>query len=111
MEGDLKSSSSFTIGNTAQETGLSYLPDCYVFPPSHRPSLAPEVANVPIIDFAMLKQNPSQRAQVIRAIGNACRRFGYFQVSMYLPVSGSLRTIWQKTKGSPPPYDNSLISI
>ncbi|KAG8638533.1 hypothetical protein MANES_14G039700v8 [Manihot esculenta] len=80
MEGDLKSSSSFTIGNTAQETGLSYLPDCYVFPPSHRPSLAPEVANVPIIDFAMLKQNPGQRAQVIRAIGNACRRLGYFQI-------------------------------
>ncbi|EEF51624.1 flavanone 3-dioxygenase 3 [Ricinus communis] len=80
VEVDEKDSSSFTIGNTAQERSLSYVPDCYVIPPSNRPSLAPETADVPVIDLAGLRQDAVRRAQVIKQIGDACRDIGFFQI-------------------------------
>ncbi|KAJ4706522.1 2-oxoglutarate (2OG) and Fe(II)-dependent oxygenase superfamily protein [Melia azedarach] len=73
-------SGSFTIGNSAQERGLSYVPECYKVPSSHRPSLAPEIANIPIIDLAKLRQGDEQRLMLTQEIGNACRRMGFFQV-------------------------------
>jgi len=76
------SSSSFTIGNSAQERSWSYVPDCYVIPSSNRPSLTPETANVPVIDFSRLRQDATQRANAIKEIGNACHQVGFFQVSI-----------------------------
>ncbi|MCE2055633.1 hypothetical protein HAX54_043078 [Datura stramonium] len=46
MTDDNESSSSFPIGETAQEKGLSYVPKCYMMPPSQRPNLKSEFANV-----------------------------------------------------------------
>ncbi|KAF5731035.1 oxidoreductase family protein [Tripterygium wilfordii] len=74
------SSSSFKIGETPQERGFSYVPDCYVIPSSHRPSSAPETAFVPTIDWGMLRQDAAQRTSVIKQVGNACRRLGFFQI-------------------------------
>lgn len=72
----------FQSGRVAQERGLSYLPECYVIPTSHRPSLTPDVANVPTIDFGKLKQGSQERAIVIQEIRIACRQLGFFQVSL-----------------------------
>ena len=70
------------MGKTAQERGLSYVPQCYKVPTSHRPSLSPEIANVPVVDLAGLKQGSEQRLHVIEAIRNASRPNGFFQVSL-----------------------------
>ncbi|PON60012.1 Isopenicillin N synthase-like [Parasponia andersonii] len=92
-----ESSSSFTIGKSAQERGLSYVPECYKKPTSHGPISLPEIANVPVVDLAGLKQVSEQRSLVIEAIRmkqvseqpslvieavrKASRRNGFFQVS------------------------------
>ncbi|KAH9610145.1 hypothetical protein KSS87_003457 [Heliosperma pusillum] len=67
-------------GQSAQERGLSHVPDCYEVPVSQRPTLDSPIANVPVIDVAGLRMGPAQRSTVINSIGKACRRFGFFQV-------------------------------
>lgn len=74
------SNSAFSTGKSAQEKGLPYVPDCYQIPPSNRPSLSPEIANVPVVDLSGLRQGSEQRSIVVEDIRNACRRFGFFQV-------------------------------
>ncbi|XAR66081.1 Flavanone 3-dioxygenase [Bertholletia excelsa] len=64
MEGKKSSSSNFP---------------CYVIPASHRPCLSPETANVPVIDLDGLQWSSSRRPAVVEEIGNACRRYGFFQ--------------------------------
>ncbi|KAK9292516.1 hypothetical protein L1049_020489 [Liquidambar formosana] len=81
MEGDEGSSSNYSIGQSVQERGLPRVPECYTIPPSHRASLNPDVADVPVVDLAGLQQDPAQRSIVIDNIGNACRRFGFFQIT------------------------------
>ncbi|KAK9293036.1 hypothetical protein L1049_021020 [Liquidambar formosana] len=81
MEGDEGSSSNYSIGRSAQERGLPHVPECYTIPPSHRASLNPDVADVLVVDLAGLQQDPPQRSIVIDNIGNACRRFGFFQIT------------------------------
>ncbi|XP_008375814.3 LOW QUALITY PROTEIN: flavanone 3-dioxygenase 3 [Malus domestica] len=77
---DEKSSSSFSMGKSAQERGLPYVPECYVIPTSHRPSDSMDVATVPTIDFGRLKQGPDERKLVIEEIRTACRQLGFFQI-------------------------------
>ncbi|KAJ8772446.1 hypothetical protein K2173_027623 [Erythroxylum novogranatense] len=81
MEGD-QGSSSFPIGSSAPERGLSYVPKCYAVQSPDRPSTSPETANVPVIDLGRLRQGtPShKRIEVIKEIGDACRQMGFFQV-------------------------------
>ncbi|KAK9291785.1 hypothetical protein L1049_019735 [Liquidambar formosana] len=81
MEGVGGSSSNYSIGQSAQERGLPLVPECYTIPPSHRASLNPDVADVPVVDLAGLRQDPAQRSVVIDNVGNACRRFGLFQIT------------------------------
>ncbi|CAI0547934.1 unnamed protein product [Linum tenue] len=71
------------MGNTAQEQALPYVPDCYVLPSSsdRRPSADDRTADIPVIDMGGLRlQDASQRANVVRQIGNASRQLGFFQV-------------------------------
>ncbi|KAK9913962.1 hypothetical protein M0R45_037761 [Rubus argutus] len=78
---DESSSSSFSMGKSAQERGLSYVPECYVIPTSHRARLTPQVAPVPIIDFGKFKRGSDQeRAVVIQEIRTACRQLGFFNI-------------------------------
>ncbi|XWS60148.1 hypothetical protein CRYUN_Cryun07bG0009700 [Craigia yunnanensis] len=79
MSGD-ENSSSFTTGNSAQENGLPYVPQCYLVSPSNRSSLDTEKAHVPTIDMAGLRQNDSESSVAIKELGDACRRGGFFQV-------------------------------
>lgn len=80
-----ESSSSFPIGKTAQERGLSYVPKCYMMPPSQRPSLNSEIANVHVVDLANANEdNPLERSIIVHDIAQACRRNGFFQVSLPL---------------------------
>lgn len=81
MERDESSSSSFPMGETAQEKGFSHVPQCYTLPTSNRPSLNPETVNVHVVDWAALN-NPDQRSHTINEIKIACSRSGCFQVSL-----------------------------
>nr|KYP49749.1 Protein SRG1 [Cajanus cajan] len=75
------SSSSFSTLDTAQEKGLSCVPQQYVISTLHRPNLAPkEYANVAVIDVAALKNGSATRSRVVQEIRDACRRLGFFQV-------------------------------
>ncbi|OMO93922.1 hypothetical protein COLO4_16622 [Corchorus olitorius] len=72
---------SFSIGDTAQEKGLSYVPQRYVVSPSNRSSLNPEKAEVPTIDMACLRQNDDEkRSMAIKELSDICRHVGFFQV-------------------------------
>ncbi|KAH7537778.1 hypothetical protein FEM48_Zijuj03G0129400 [Ziziphus jujuba var. spinosa] len=65
-------SSAFSMGKSAQEKGLPYVPECYKIPASQRPSLSPMTAeDIPVVDLAGLKQGPIERATVIERMGNA----------------------------------------
>ncbi|KAK8516210.1 hypothetical protein V6N13_025717 [Hibiscus sabdariffa] len=75
MSGEEKPSS-FTTGNTAQEKGFDYVPECYVVSPSK----ASSQAHVPTIDMARLRKTGSERSLAIKELGEACRRRGFFQV-------------------------------
>ncbi|KAG5558262.1 hypothetical protein RHGRI_008260 [Rhododendron griersonianum] len=79
MEGG-ESSSSFPMGESAQERGLSHVPEYYAIPTSHRPSLNPETADVPVIDLVGFRDSSSRRSVTVNDIGNACRRYGFFQI-------------------------------
>ncbi|KAB2020191.1 hypothetical protein ES319_D07G051100v1 [Gossypium barbadense] len=79
MSGD-KNPSSFTIGNTAQEKGLDYVPECYVVSPSKSSSSGTEKARIPTIDMSRLRMNGNKRSIAIEELGEACRHRGFFQV-------------------------------
>lgn len=82
-----ESSGSFPTGKTAQEKGFSYVPNAYVIPAPHRPSLSPETAIVPVIDMASLRSTDSaQRALAIEELRKACISLGFFQVSFKQPI-------------------------
>lgn len=78
---DRDASSSFPIGKTAEERGLSYVPGCYMVPPSHRLESTPATTNVSVVDLAGL-HDAQERARVVKDIGTACERHGFFQVSL-----------------------------
>lgn len=86
MSDDNESSSSFPIGKTAQERGLSYVPKCYIMPPSQRPSLNSEFSKVPVINLGdtndIVNDPIVERSIIIHDIATACRRNGFFQVSV-----------------------------
>lgn len=77
-----ESSGSFPTGESAQEKGLSYVPNAYVIPAPHRSSSSRETAIIPIIDMASLRSTDSaQRSLAIEELREACIRLGFFQVS------------------------------
>ncbi|TYI72316.1 hypothetical protein E1A91_D07G052900v1 [Gossypium mustelinum] len=82
MSGD-KNPSSFTIGNTAQEKGLDYVPECYVVSPSKSSSSGTEKARIPTIDMSRLRMNGNKRSIAIEELGEACRHRGFFQHSQW----------------------------
>lgn len=86
MAEDSSSPSAFSAGKSAQEKGFPYVPDCYQIPPSKRPSLSPEIADIPVVDVAGLWQGSEQRSVVVQDIRNACHRFGFFQVSYFILI-------------------------
>lgn len=78
MEHEDEIPSSFSTLESAQEKGVSCVPQSYVIPTLH---LASKDARVPVIDMAALKNSSISRSQVIQQIKDACHRWGFFQVS------------------------------
>ena len=72
----------YTTEQSAQERGLSTVPLCYELPTSQRPTLKSPIAHVPVIDITGLRMGPAQRSSIIHSIGQACRRLGFFHVSV-----------------------------
>ncbi|KAL9245614.1 hypothetical protein vseg_019243 [Gypsophila vaccaria] len=75
-----KQSECYSTGHSAQERGLSHVPECYEVPPSQRSSLNSPIAQIPVIDVSGLRMGSSKRSDIINSIGQACRRLGFFQV-------------------------------
>lgn len=72
-----------STGNRAYERGLSYVPQRHMIPTLHRPILAPKEANIAVIDMGALRNGSMPRSRVIEDIRDACRRLGFFQVSLH----------------------------
>ncbi|KAE9621156.1 putative non-hem dioxygenase domain, isopenicillin N synthase [Lupinus albus] len=86
MEHD-ENSSLFSAGNSAQERGISYVPQSYVLADTERPSLVPKEAYIPIIDMAALRNIGSEeRSRVLQEIKEASSRWGFFQVSLFVEL-------------------------
>jgi hypothetical protein len=83
MEDGQDLNSFYTLDNV-QEKSMSCVPQDYVVPTMHRPNLAPQYANLAVIDMAALKKGSASRSHVIRQIRDACRRLGFFQVSFLI---------------------------
>ncbi|CAL0328488.1 unnamed protein product [Lupinus luteus] len=80
MEHD-ENPTSYSTGNSAQEKGISYVPERYVIADAQRPKLAPKEATVPFIDIAALRNIGSEeRSRVLQEMREASCRFGFFQV-------------------------------
>ncbi|KAK8586573.1 hypothetical protein V6N13_010162 [Hibiscus sabdariffa] len=79
MSGDEKSRS-FMIGNTAQEKGFDYVPECYIVSPPRALSSVIAKDRVPTIDMTRLRRNGIERSVAVKELGEACRRRGFFQV-------------------------------
>lgn len=78
-----KYSKSFSTGQSAQEKRLAHVPECYEVPPCQRPSLnSPSAQQVPVIDLTGLRMGPTHRSVVVQSIGQACHRYGFFQVNI-----------------------------
>lgn len=76
------SNSSLSMGKSAQESGLGYVPERYMVPTSLRPSSSREMSyDLPVVDLAGLTRDSDQRSLVVDAIRDACRHFGFFHVS------------------------------
>ncbi|KAK9678843.1 hypothetical protein RND81_11G236400 [Saponaria officinalis] len=75
-----KQSECYSTGQSAQERGLSHVPECYQVPPSQRSSLNSPIAQVPVIDVSGLRMGPSKRSAVVNSVGRACCCLGFFQV-------------------------------
>ncbi|KAI3508383.1 hypothetical protein L1887_23390 [Cichorium endivia] len=76
--GDHEENKAFPIGETPQETSFSYVPRSYEISP-RKASPNPEIADVVVIDLGGL-DDPAKRPTIIKEIGNACRKTGFFQI-------------------------------
>ncbi|PIA30929.1 hypothetical protein AQUCO_05300035v1 [Aquilegia coerulea] len=75
-----KDSSNFSIGKSAQERGMSHIPECYVLLLSERLSQGLTSENLMTIDIGRLHGTNHDRSVVVEEIGKACRQMGFFQV-------------------------------
>ncbi|CAA2971452.1 DOWNY MILDEW RESISTANCE 6 [Olea europaea subsp. europaea] len=80
MKKNNESSSSFPIGETAQEKRYSHAPEFYKLQPFDRPHPNTEIADIPVIDMEGMCDDPTRRIKVVQDIGNACKHSGFFQV-------------------------------
>ncbi|CAI0425359.1 unnamed protein product [Linum tenue] len=77
------------------ESGIRKIPDRYVKPPSHRPSLNHNavVSNIPVIDLAAV------RSETMRRLSSACKDWGFFQVVNHgvdVELMRNIREIWRE---------------
>lgn len=67
------------------ESGITSIPERYVKPPSERPSsdsVDHQRDNViPLVDLGGLERSPAERDATMRQISDACKEWGFFQVS------------------------------
>ena len=77
--------SSFSMGKSAQERGLPYVPKCYEAQPFDASKTDADVFDVPTIDVADI-EDPAQRSVIVEQIANVCCRRGFFQVTVMLKM-------------------------
>ncbi|XP_047965423.1 2-oxoglutarate-dependent dioxygenase 21, chloroplastic-like [Salvia hispanica] len=71
--------SSFSMGKSAQERGLPYVPKCYEAQPFDASKTDADVFDVPTIDVADI-EDPARRSVIVEQIANVCCRRGFFQI-------------------------------
>ncbi|CAI0425358.1 unnamed protein product [Linum tenue] len=84
------------------ESGIRKIPDRYVKPPSHRPSLNHNavVSNIPVIDLAeAFSHDAAVRSETMRRLSSACKDWGFFQVVNHgvdVELMRNIREIWRE---------------
>ncbi|KAH7553847.1 hypothetical protein JRO89_XS12G0065500 [Xanthoceras sorbifolium] len=93
------------------ESGIKSIPERYIKPPLHRPSLKstdddfrtnndqPRM-NIPVIDLQnMFGQDKALRDETLRSVSSACREWGFFQVvnhGVSHELMRSAREVWRQ---------------
>lgn len=93
------------------ESGRRAIPDRYVKPPSERPSSLESLTswfgqeqkqelNIPLVDLGGLSGSgiTECRAATIKAVSDACREWGFFQVvnhGVSLDLVATMKTVWR----------------
>ncbi|KAJ6831171.1 putative 2-oxoglutarate-dependent dioxygenase [Iris pallida] len=85
------------------ESGSNVVPDRYVKPPSQRPSLLggdddDGLTSIPVVDFAGLTKGVAECRATMRAVSDACREWGFFQVvnhGVSLELVAGMRQAWR----------------
>ncbi|CAD5197172.1 unnamed protein product [Musa acuminata subsp. malaccensis] len=65
------------------DSGLMTIPDLYVKPPAERPSVGnggDVTSDIPVIELGGLAEGAAECRATIRAVGDACSEWGFFQV-------------------------------
>ncbi|CAA7389436.1 unnamed protein product [Spirodela intermedia] len=91
------------------ESGITSIPETYVKPPSERPS-SDSVDNerdtgIPLVDLGGLERSPTERDATIRQIADACKDWGFFQVSNHGVdpyLVKRMRDVWSELMPTPP---------
>ena len=90
------------------EFGSSTIPDKYVKPVSERPSLNPDHSVIsghdpttimPVVDLGGLSGSTAVREDTVRAISDACKEWGFFQVvnhGVSLEVMREVVQVWRE---------------
>ncbi|CAN1303608.1 Jasmonate-induced oxygenase 2 [Linum perenne] len=85
------------------ESGIRNIPDRYIRPPSHRPSLTLNInkpANIPVIDLAeAFSDDPALRLETMKRLSTACKDWGFFQVVNHgvdRELMRKIREIWRE---------------
>lgn len=76
----------FCVKGLIESGRLTSVPSRYFFEKDLKDDcINSEVETIPIIDFSMLTSgSPEQRYKTIQAIGNACLKWGFFEVKYIL---------------------------
>lgn len=85
------------------ESGIKFIPESYIKPPVHRPSLKTEFhadLNIPLIDLHNLfSDDQTIRQATLNSISNACREWGFFQIvnhGVNHELMGQTREMWRE---------------
>ncbi|XP_057774899.1 flavanone 3-dioxygenase 3 [Salvia miltiorrhiza] len=79
MADKYEDSSSFSMGKSAQERGLSYVPKCYEAQAFDKSKSDANIWDAPTIDLARIA-DPTHRSILVQQVANACRNHGFFQI-------------------------------
>ncbi|WCJ28037.1 2-oxoglutarate (2OG) and Fe(II)-dependent oxygenase superfamily protein [Euphorbia peplus] len=87
------------------ESGIKQIPECYIKPPSHRPSFNNNKQtnnnnNIPVINLEnVFSNNEALREEALQSMSKACREWGFFQIvdhGVKPELLENIRKVWRE---------------